>query len=95
MGWWSELLDPILLPWDLDPLYLNLEGELDQIIPVFPSRPYILGVGLLTAVLLSTEKRHLALPFAVPLVLRDPGTLMVSLTSTAPPGCGLVVRGEY
>lgn len=39
MGWWSDLVGPILLTQDLDPLYLNLEGELDQIIPVFPSRP--------------------------------------------------------
>lgn len=91
MGWWSE----VLLIWDLGRLSVTLEGELDHIIPVFLFRPYSLGVGLLTAVLLSTRKKHLALPFADPLVLRGSGTFMVSGTSTASPGCGLVVGGEY
>lgn len=40
MGWLSELLDPILLSWNLDRLSdMTLAGELDHIIPLFLFRP--------------------------------------------------------
>lgn len=74
MGWWSELLDPVLLSWDLDRLSDPRRGAG----PHNPCVPFQAlnsrGWSLNGCPSVHQEK---ALPFAGALVLRDSGTFMV------------------